>query len=81
MDRAIAYHATGQNDVAKKELLSVTREIPGHKNAWLNLGVVNRELGDRPGAVQAWQKYLELDPQGEHASRVKQEIESLKQAG
>jgi len=81
VDRAIAYHSTGQNDVAKKELLAVTREQPEHKNAWLNLGVVSRDLGDRAGALRAWQRYLELDPQGEHAASVRQEIENLKQAG
>jgi hypothetical protein len=81
VDRAIAYHATGQNDLAKKELLAVTRQRPDHKNAWLNLGVVSRETGDRAGAVRAWQRYLELDPQGEHAADVRQEIENLKQAG
>jgi cytochrome c-type biogenesis protein CcmH/NrfG len=81
VDRAIAYHSSGQNDVAKKELLRVTREKPDHKNAWLNLGVVNRELGDRAGALAAWERYLKLDPQGEHAAVVRQEIEALKQAG
>jgi tetratricopeptide (TPR) repeat protein len=81
VDRAIAYHSSGQNDVAKKELLRVTHEKPEHKNAWLNLGVVNRELGDRAGALTAWQRYLELDPQGEHAAVIRQEIEALKQAG
>ena len=81
VDRAIAYHSTGQNDVARKELLAVTREQPEHKNAWLNLGVVSRDLGDRAGALRAWQRYLELDPQGEHAASVRQEIENLKQAG
>jgi len=81
VDRAIAYHSSGQNEVAKKELLRVTREKPDHKNAWLNLGVVNRELGDRAGALAAWERYLELDPQGEHAAVVRQEIEALKQAG
>jgi len=81
VDRAIAYHSTGQNDVAKKELLAVTREQPEHKNAWLNLGVVSRDLGDRAGALRAWQRYLELEPQGEHAASVRQEIENLKQAG
>jgi len=81
VDRAIAYHSSGQDDVAKKELLRVTREKPDHKNAWLNLGVVSRELGDRAGALAAWQRYLELDPQGEHAAVVRQEIEALKQAG
>lgn len=81
VDRAIAYHATGQNNVARKELLQVTRERPDHKNAWLNLGVVNRDLNDREGALHAWQRYLELDPQGEHAASVRQEITTLKQAG
>ena len=81
VDRAIAYHATGQNDLAKKELLRVTREKPDHTNAWLNLGVVYRELGDRARAIEAWERYLRIDPQGEHAADVRQEIESLKQAG
>jgi len=81
VDRAIAYHATGRNDLAKKELLLVTRERPTHKNAWLNLGVVNRDLGDRAEAIRAWERYLELDPQGEHAASVRQEIAALKQAG
>src|SRR5258705_307828 len=81
VDRAIAYHATGKNDLAKKELVRVIREKPDHKNAWLNLGVVNRELGDRAGAITAWERYLEMDPQGEHAADVRQEIDSLKRAG
>jgi len=81
VDRAIAYHATGRNDLAKKELLLVTRERPTHGNAWLNLGVVNRDLGDRAEAIRAWERYLELDPQGEHAASVRQEIAALKQAG
>ncbi len=81
VDRAIAYHAAGQNDVSKRELLQVVREKPDHKNAWLNLGVVSREMGDHAGAVRAWEKYLELDPQGEHAASIRQELTTLKQAG
>jgi hypothetical protein len=81
VDRAIAYHATGDNDTAKKELLRATREKPDHKNAWLNLGVVNRELGNRAEAVRAWERYLELDPSGEHAATIRQEMETLKQSG
>ena len=78
VDRAIAYHATGQNDTAKQELLRVTRENPTHKNAWLNLGVVNRELGDRSGALRAWEEYLKLDPNGEHSASIRQEMAGLK---
>lgn len=78
VDRAIAYHSTGKNDVAKAELVRVTKERPEHKNAWLNLGVVASQLGERATAVQAWQRYLELDPNGEHAATLRQEIEDLK---
>ena len=81
VDRAVAYHATGQNDTAKKELLRVTREKPTHKNAWLNLGVVNRELGDRSGAVSAWEEYLKIDPSGANSAGIRQEIAALKQTG
>jgi len=81
VDRAIAYHSSGQNDLAKKELLRVTREKPDHKNAWLNLGVVMRETGDLTGAAGAWERYLELDPNGEHAADIRQELANLKQAG
>jgi predicted TPR repeat methyltransferase len=81
VDRAIAYHSTGQNDVAKRELLRVNRERPTHKNAWLNLGVVLRETGDRAGAIRAFERYLELDPNGLHAAGVRQEVASMKQGG
>ena len=81
VDRAIAYHSSGQNDLAKKELLRVTREKPDHKNAWLNLGVVMRETGDLPGAVNAWERYLAIDPDGEHAADIRQELANLKKAG
>jgi tetratricopeptide repeat protein len=81
VDRAIAYHSSGQNDLAKKELLRVTRERPSHRNAWLNLGVVMRETGDLQGAVTAWERYLEIDPNGEHAADIRKELANLKQAG
>ncbi len=78
VDRAIAYHNTGKDDLAKVELVRVTKESPKHKNAWLNLGVVASQLGERATALQAWQRYLELDPNGEHAATIRQEIEGLK---
>jgi len=80
VDRAIAYHSSGRNDLAKKELLRVTREKPDHKNAWLNLGIVMRETGDLPGAAGAWERYLKLDPNGEHAADIRRELANLKPA-
>ena len=46
-----------------------------------NLGVVMRETGDLPGAVTAWERYLEIDPNGEHAADIRQELANLKRAG
>ena len=62
VDRAIALHNLDRNDEALKELQRVTREQPTHKNAWLNLGVISATLGDRAGAIAAWEQYLKLDP-------------------
>ncbi|TMQ67341.1 MAG: tetratricopeptide repeat protein [Candidatus Eisenbacteria bacterium] len=78
VDMAVAIHSLGQDDIARKELERVTREKPTHLNAWLNLGVVAATLGDNAGAIRAWERYLELDPQGEHAGAVRAQIEMLK---
>jgi hypothetical protein len=80
VDRAIALHNLDRNDEALKELQRVTREAPTHKNAWLNLGVISATLGDRAGAIAAWEQYLKLDPSGEHADAIRAQIEDLKKA-
>lgn len=78
VDMAIAIHSLGQNDVARKELERVTREQPTHLNAWLNLGVVAATLGDNAGAISAWERYLTLDPNGQHAGAVRAQIDEMK---
>lgn len=80
VDRAIALHNLNRNDEALKELQRVTREQPTHKNGWLNLGVISATLGDRAGAIAAWEQYLKLDPSGEHADAIRAQIEELKKA-
>ena len=79
VDMAICYHNLGQDDLAKKELERVTREQATHMNAWLNLGVVSANSGDRATAIRAWEQYLKLDPNGQHAGAIRQQIEALKQ--
>ena len=56
----------------------MTRETPEHRNAWLNLGVVNAARGDNARAVQSWQQYLKLEPNGPHAAAIRAQIEDLK---
>lgn len=80
VDMAIALHNMGKNEEARKEMERVTREQPTHLNAWLNLGVVSATLGDNAGAIRAWEQYLKLDPNGQHAAAVRAQIEELKKA-
>jgi hypothetical protein len=79
VDRAIAYHSLGQDPKAKEELLRVTKEHPDHRNAWLNLGVVSAGVGDKPGAIKAWEQYLKLEPNGTHSASIRDELTQLKQ--
>jgi cytochrome c-type biogenesis protein CcmH/NrfG len=78
VDMAVAYHNLGQNDKAKGEMERVTRENPTHRNAWLNLGVVSAEMGDRATAIRSFEAYLKLQPNGPHAASIRAQIEDLK---
>jgi hypothetical protein len=81
VDMAIALHNLGQDPRAVEEMKRVTRESPAHKMAWLNLGVVSSGMGDRATAIQAWERYLTLDPNGPHATSIREQIEHLKRGG
>lgn len=78
VDRAIAYHTLGQNDKALGEMKRVTKEKPDHKNAWLNLGVVAGAMGDRKSNIEAWERYLKLEPTGTHSDAIRGELAKLK---
>jgi DNA-directed RNA polymerase subunit alpha len=78
VDRAIAYHSVGQNEKAAEEMRRVTQEQPSHRNAWLNLGVVAGALGDKKTNIEAWERYLELDPNGAHAAAIRAELQKVK---
>ena len=61
----------------------VSRENPKHTNSWFNLGVVLKyDKKDFPGAIQAWEEFLKLeplwDPGDERPIMVRREIESMK---
>jgi cytochrome c-type biogenesis protein CcmH/NrfG len=79
VDMAIAYHNLGRDDQARAEMERVTREAPHHRNAWLNLGVVTAAMGDNAAAVQAWERYLALEPNGSHSASIREELARLKQ--
>jgi len=78
VDRAIAYHSLGQDAKAKEEMLRVTREHPDHPNAWLNLGIVSQATNDPATAIRAWERYLVLEPNGEHAADIRAGLAEMK---
>jgi predicted TPR repeat methyltransferase len=75
---AIALHNLGDDARARKEMERVTREQPGHANAWFNLGVVAGSMGDKKTAIRAWEQYLKLDPSGERSAGIREELRRLK---
>jgi cytochrome c-type biogenesis protein CcmH/NrfG len=50
---------------------------PNNAEVYLKLGSAQSYLGNKEAAVLAWQKYLELDPNGEMASVVQEQITKL----
>jgi tetratricopeptide (TPR) repeat protein len=50
---------------------------PTNPEVFLKLGIAQQSLGNKEAAVLAWQKYLELDPNGSMANVVKEQLETL----
>ncbi len=58
-------------------LNKATTADPDNPDVYLKLGVAQNSLGRTEAAVLAWQKYLELAPDGDMASVVREQIETL----
>jgi tetratricopeptide (TPR) repeat protein len=50
---------------------------PNNSDVFLKLGIAQQKLGNKAAAVLAWQKYLDLDPNGDMADVVRQQLEVL----
>ena len=44
--------------------------MPGFATAWFALGAICDNLGDRTGAIAAWQKARDADPADYHGARL-----------
>jgi cytochrome c-type biogenesis protein CcmH/NrfG len=62
---------------AKTVLIKLTSLDPDNPDVYLKLGIAQRELGETEAAILAWQKYLQLDPNGDMADVVRGQIEAL----
>jgi cytochrome c-type biogenesis protein CcmH/NrfG len=58
-------------------LNKLTSLDPNNPDVYLDLGIAQNRLGQTEAAILAWQRYLQLAPNGDQAANVKAEIETL----
>lgn len=78
-DLATALYYAGQTDAAIAQLEQSLKLDRTHAQTWFNLGIIRRDgKKDKKGAVDAWQKLLDLNPGYPEAERVKALIAETK---
>jgi Tfp pilus assembly protein PilF len=78
-DQGTMYRRVGWFDKAIANFIEANKQNPQHLNSLLNMGIVyNQDLGDKNKAEEAWNRYLELNPTGQGADRVRTMIDHMK---
>jgi predicted TPR repeat methyltransferase len=67
-----ALECVARGDLAEAaEILRRTVElVPAFATAWFALGAIRDNLGDTPGAIAAWQRARDADPEDYHGARL-----------
>jgi tetratricopeptide (TPR) repeat protein len=80
-DLGVCYYYSNQPDKALEQFDRSLKVDPKHAKTLLNLGIV-RAFGkqDLDGAMQAWQKVMEVAPGGPEAQAAKRALDSLQSA-
>ena len=64
-------HAARGELAGAADILAQTVELaPAFATAWFALGAIRDNLGDRAGAIAAWQKARDADPEDYHGARL-----------
>jgi cytochrome c-type biogenesis protein CcmH/NrfG len=84
-DMGIMNRKLGQFDKAIEAFRQAARDDPKHLNSQFNLGVaLKNDMNDYPGAIQAWEEFLKLEPlmkpDDGRIKMVRQEIQDMKAA-
>ncbi len=78
-DLGIMYRRVGEPEKAAELFRKVTQIDPRHAQSLFNLGIVlQNDLKDLSGAIEAWEKYLRIAPDNVHAGMVRAWVEELK---
>jgi len=79
-DMAIMYRNIKDFDRAISELRQAAKDDPKHLNSRYNLGIILlHDKQDFKGAIAAWEDLLRIEPTGERAEKIKQQINQLKE--
>lgn len=79
-DMGTAYYYMGDADRALKEFNTALQYDPKHGQTLFNMGMVKWQgKGDAPGAVETWQKLLQVVPDYPDRAKVEQLIDRAKQ--
>ena len=68
------YFKKGNYKAAVNRFREATRWNPNYPDAYLRLGESEEKLKDKPAARQAYEKYLELAPDGKEAEAIKKKL-------
>jgi tetratricopeptide (TPR) repeat protein len=73
-ERRAAYEEAGDAYAAAAKIQG---DNPQASQAYLSAGAAYEQAGEKGKAIQYWNDYLELEPEGEQADAVKERIEAL----
>ncbi len=62
---------------AARVLNKATSVDPENPQIYLDLGIAQRGAGELGAAILAWQKYLQLDPEGDRAAAIRSALEQM----
>jgi cytochrome c-type biogenesis protein CcmH/NrfG len=78
-DQGVMFKNLGWFDRAIANFSKANEIDPSHATSVYNLGIVYRyDLQDFPKAIEAWTKFLEINPTGPGSDRVRQDLEFLR---
>lgn len=79
VDMGVCYRNTGKSDIAVKEFKKAIQINPNHVMAHKNLGIVLAyDFRENAGAVNEFEKVLQLAPDAPDAAKIREEIQKLK---
>ena len=78
-DQGVMYRRLGWFDKAIKNFEAAVALNPSHQQSLYNLGIVYRyDLQDFPKAIEAWEKFVAINPQVPGSAQVRAELEFLR---